>query len=245
MPDETLLAASTDGGEGIDAQAYEPSAAPTIGGVLDGDLARASVFLDFDGTVMLADTGVHVLERLGSDEWRAISEAYGRDEIGSRECLLDEWDLLPNDEARVRAVVDEVPLDPGARPLVEALRAAGADVTIVSDGFGIRVDEIAAELGVAALSNRVDWRAGRLEFPHEDRCCPCSTCGTCKQAPIKDARRRGRLTVLVGDGASDRKAAVLADVVFAKGALARWCEVADVAHQRFERLADVQQALGL
>jgi 2,3-diketo-5-methylthio-1-phosphopentane phosphatase len=209
------------------------------------DLARASVFLDFDGTVTLADTGVHVLERLAPDEWRAISAAYGRDEIGSRECLLDEWALLPEDEDRVCAVVDEVPIDPGARPLVEALHAAGADVTIVSDGFGIRVAEVAGQLGVPALSNRVDWRTGRLEFPHEDRCCPCSTCGTCKQAPIKDARRRGRITVLVGDGTSDRKAALLADVVFAKGALARWCELADVAHQPFERLADVQHALGL
>jgi HAD superfamily phosphoserine phosphatase-like hydrolase len=209
------------------------------------DLSRASVFLDFDGTVTLADTGVHALERLASDEWREISAAYGRDEIGSRECLLDEWALLPNDEDRVRAVVDEVPIDPGARSLVEALHAAGADVTIVSDGFGIRVDDVAADLGVRALSNRVDWRTGRLEFPHEDRRCPCSTCGTCKQAPIKDARRGGRLTVLVGDGTSDRKAALLADAVFAKGALARWCELADVAHQRFERLADVQHALGL
>jgi 2,3-diketo-5-methylthio-1-phosphopentane phosphatase len=209
------------------------------------DLSRTSVFLDFDGTVTVEDTGVHVLERLATGDWREISEAYGRGEIGSRECVLDEWELLPCDEARLRAVVAEVPLDPGVHPLVAALHAAGADVTIVSDGFGIRVDEVAAELGVTALCNRVDWTSGRLEFPHEDRCCACSTCGTCKQAPIKDARRRGRRTVLVGDGTSDRKAAVLADIVFAKGALARWCEISDVAHQRFERLADVQHALGL
>ena len=209
------------------------------------DLSRTSVFLDFDGTITEADTGVYLLERLAPPGWRKIGDAYGRGEIGSRECLLDEWDLLPADEARLRAVVAEVPLDPGARPLVAALRSAGADVTIVSDGFGIRVDEVAADLGVAVISNRVDWEAGRLEFPHEDRCCPCSTCGTCKQAPIKDARHRGQRTVLVGDGTSDRKAALLADLVFAKGALATWCERAGVTHRRFERLADVQRALGL
>jgi HAD superfamily phosphoserine phosphatase-like hydrolase len=209
------------------------------------DLSRTSVFLDFDGTVTVEDTGIHALERCATGAWREIGEAYGRGEIGSRECLLDEWALLPDDEARLRAVVAEVPIDPGVHGLVAALHAAGADVTIVSDGFGIGVDEIAAELGVAALSNRVDWETGRLEFPHEDRCCPCSTCGTCKQAPLKDARRRGRHTVLVGDGTSDRKAALLADVVFAKGALARWCETCDVAHHRFDRLADVQHALGL
>jgi 2-hydroxy-3-keto-5-methylthiopentenyl-1-phosphate phosphatase len=212
---------------------------------VDVDLAAASVFLDFDGTVTQDDTGVHVLSRLAPPEWRAISEAYRRGEIGSRECLLDEWDLVPKEAALVAAVVDEVPLDPGARPLVDALRAAGAEVTIVSDGFGIRVREIAAELGAGVLSNTVDWETGRLEFPHEDRCCPCSTCGTCKQAPIKDARHRGRVTILVGDGTSDRKAALLADLVFAKGDLAWWCAQADVCHERFDVLADVQAALGV
>jgi 2,3-diketo-5-methylthio-1-phosphopentane phosphatase len=211
----------------------------------DVDLVHASVFLDFDGTITEADTGVHVLGRLAPPWWRSISDAYGRGEIGSRECLLDEWELLPKDERRLRAAIDEVPLDPGVRPLVDALRRSGAEVTVVSDGFGIRVHEVAAELGVGVLSNTVDWATGRLEFPHEDRCCPCSTCGTCKQAPIKDARHRGRATVLVGDGISDRKAALLADVVFAKGALADWCELNGVEHRRFAVLADVQAALGI
>ena len=209
------------------------------------DLSDTSVFLDFDGTITSVDTGVHALERLAPPEWRDISDAYRRGEIGSRECLLDEWELLPNDQERLLAVVDEVPLDPGAERLVHALQGAGADVVIVSDGFGIRVDEVGRRLGVRVLSNTVDWATGRLEFPHEDRCCPCSTCGTCKQAPIKDARHRGRRTVLVGDGASDRKATLLADVVFAKGALADWCEQMGVAHHRFDGLVDVQRALGL
>jgi 2-hydroxy-3-keto-5-methylthiopentenyl-1-phosphate phosphatase len=65
----------------------------------------------------------------------------------------------------------------------------------------------------------------------------------CKQAPIKDARHAGRTTVLVGDGTSDRKAALLADVVFAKGRLAEWCELFDVPHHRFRTLADVDTAL--
>ena len=77
-----------------------------------------------------------------------------------------------------------------------------------------------APLGLDVLTNAVDFTTRELLFPHEDRCCPCSSCGVCKQAPIKDAQYRGQTTVLIGDGASDRKAALLADVVFAKDALA-------------------------
>lgn len=128
------------------------------------DLTTTSVFLDFDGTITLVDSGVHLLERLAPPEWRAVDAEY-RGEIGDHVCLLDEWDLLPHDEARLRATVREVAVDPGAAPLVAALRAAGAEVMIVSDGFGFYATEVAATLGVPVLTNAVDWSSGRLEFP--------------------------------------------------------------------------------
>ena len=207
------------------------------------DLSVTSVFLDFDGTISQADVGVHLLERLGRPGWREIDAEYDAGEIGSRVCLLDEWDLLPRDADLLRRVAAEVPLDPDLEPLVAGLRAAGAEVTVVSDGFGFYAAEECAHLGIPVLTNAVDWASGRLEFPNEDRCCACSSCGTCKQAPIKDARHRGRATVMVGDGTSDRKAALLADVVFAKGPLARWCATSGVAFVPFETLADVRATL--
>ena len=207
------------------------------------DLTRTSVFLDFDGTVTSVDTGVHLLERLAPPEWREVDAEYLRGEIGSRVCLLDEWDLLPHDEARLRAELSDVALDPDAGALIADLRAAGAEVLVVSDGFGFFATDVAAALGVPILTNTVDWTTGRLEFPHEDRCCACSSCGVCKQAPIKDAKYQGRSTVLVGDGASDYKAALLADVVFAKGTLAEWCARQGVPFTPFTTLADVRVAL--
>jgi len=207
------------------------------------ELANASVFLDFDGTITTHDVGVHLLERVGAPEWRTVSEQYARGEIGSRECSIEEWALIRGDEATVRAVASEVAVDPGFEPLVAELRAAGAEVTVVSDGFGFYVDAVCAPLQLPVLTNNIDFATGEMVFPHEDRCCPCSTCGVCKQAPIKDAKHRGRDTVLVGDGISDRKAALLADVVFAKGSLAAWCAGAGVAYVPFTTLDDVRDAL--
>ncbi len=206
-------------------------------------LAETSVFLDFDGTISRSDVGVHLLERLGDPSWQEIGAEYDSGEIGSRVCLLDEWDLLPHDADLLRRVAAEVPLDPDLDALVAGLRDAGAEVCVVSDGFGFYATEECARRGIPVLTNAVDWSTGKLEFPNEDRCCACSSCGTCKQAPIKDARHRGRATVMVGDGTSDLKAALLADVVFAKGALARWCSSNGVAHWPFETLADVRAAL--
>ncbi len=207
------------------------------------DLLRASVFLDFDGTITVRDVGVHILERVGTGDWREIDARYARGEIGSRECLIDEWDLVQGDEDLLREVAAEVPLDPDFEPLVRELRAAGAEVTVVSDGFGFYVHDACTAAGVDVLTNTVDFATGELEFPHEDRCCPCTSCGVCKQAPIKEARYRHRTTVLVGDGISDRKAAMLAEVVFAKGSLASWCDLSGVAYEPFTTLADVRRAL--
>jgi 2,3-diketo-5-methylthio-1-phosphopentane phosphatase len=207
------------------------------------DLSRAAVFLDYDGTISTRDTGVALLERYAPPRWREIDDEYVRGEIGSRVCLLDEWDLLPKDEAQLRAAAAEVPLDPGLDELVDALRAAGAEVAVVSDGFGFYVHERLAHLGLPIVTNDVDWSTGELEFPNADRCCACSSCGTCKQAPIKDAKHRGLTTVLVGDGASDQKAALLVDVLFAKDGLARWCDRAGVAYHPFTTLADVRTVL--
>lgn len=208
------------------------------------DLASASVFLDFDGTMTLVDSGVHLLERLSPDgAWVTVDELYGAGAIGSRECLTRQWQLLPHDEVVLRAVARDIELDPDAERLVAGLRAGGAEVTVVSDGFGFYAEEVCSRLGVPVLTNAVDWSTGTLEFPNLDRCCPCSSCGTCKQAPIKDARRRERTTVFVGDGISDRKAALLTDVLFAKDRLAEWCEFSGVDHVPFETLADVYDAL--
>jgi 2-hydroxy-3-keto-5-methylthiopentenyl-1-phosphate phosphatase len=205
-------------------------------------LAATSVFLDFDGTVTRADTGVHVLERLGRPGWIDVDADYRSGLIGSREVLSREWPLVAGGLEAARGVAREVAVDEGFLPLVDALRAVGAELMVVSDGFGFLASEVCDAAGVDVLTNRID-ESGEIVFPWQDRCCPCSTCGVCKQAPIKDARRRGRTTVLVGDGVSDRKAALLADVIYAKNDLADWCDDAGVDYRPFSGLADVQRLL--
>jgi 2-hydroxy-3-keto-5-methylthiopentenyl-1-phosphate phosphatase len=207
------------------------------------DLARTSVFFDFDGTITPVDVGVHLLDRLAGPSWQEIEERYDAGEIGSRECIVLQWEMLPRDEALLREVAREIEVDPAFGPLVDALRAAGAEVMVVSDGFGFHVVDAIAPYGVPVLTNAVDFASWEMAFPNADRCCPCSTCGTCKQAPLKDARRAGRSVVFVGDGTSDRKAGLLADVLFARGSLADWCDLTGVEYRPFASLADVHRSL--
>jgi 2,3-diketo-5-methylthio-1-phosphopentane phosphatase len=209
------------------------------------DLANATVYLDFDGTISRRDIGVVLLEQAGTPEWRDLDDQYARGEIGSRECMVRQFGMLRGDPDELLTIARSVPLDPAALPLIRALQDVGADVAVVSDGFGFYVEPLLRDAGISlpVLTNAVDWTARAMQFPNEDRCCPCSTCGTCKQAPIRDAQAQQRTTIFVGDGISDRKAALLADVLYATGRLADWCDDAGVPYTPFWELDDVARSL--
>ena len=181
------------------------------------DLSAASVFLDFDGTITCDDTGVYLLQRLAPpDRWHDLERRYIAGEIGSKACMIEEWALLPRDRARVERVVAEVALDDGFLPLVAALRGEGAEVSILSDGFGFRADQVGTDAGVPVITNAIDWASWEVRFPNEVTDCEC---------------------------ASDVKAAVVADLVFAKGDLADWCARNAIAFEPWDTLADVQRTL--
>ncbi|HVC70665.1 MAG TPA: HAD-IB family phosphatase [Acidimicrobiales bacterium] len=212
----------------------------------DLDLSSASVFLDFDGTISLGDTGVHLLNRLAGDSWRAIEELYASGEIGSRECITRQWALLATeDESRLRSVAAEIPIDDYFEPLVDALLDAGAEVSIVSDGFGFVASDVGESMGIAVKTATIDWATGAIAFPDGDETCLCARCGTCKQAPLREAAGRGRTTIFVGDGLSDQLAAPGADLLFATDQLARWCDLQNIPYRPFLSLGEVAAALGL
>jgi 2,3-diketo-5-methylthio-1-phosphopentane phosphatase len=204
------------------------------------------VFFDFDGTISTTDIGVHVLDRLADPGWRALDVAYAAGEIGSRECMTKQWACIPAhvSEEQRRAVAREVPLDPAFGPLVDALRRAGTEVAVVSDGYGYYVHELLAPWNLPIFTNDVDFVTNQVVFPHpSDACAMCAACGTCKPAFLAQASIRGRVTLFVGDGTSDRHAARVADEVFATGALARWCAEEGIAFTPFGTLDEVAAVL--
>ena len=131
----------------------------------------------------------------------------------------------------------------GSRECMTRQWALLPPVTILSDGYGFRAEQVGTAIGVPVITNRIDWLRHEVVFGELDPSCPCQRCGTCKRAPLLAAKARGRVTVLVGDGASDARAAEVADVVFAKHELITHCVEAGIAYRRFLDLADVLEGL--
>jgi phosphoserine phosphatase len=110
---------------------------------------------------------------------------------GMNDCVLDEA------ASRIR-------LTPGARQLVATMRTTGAITALVSGGFTVFADRVAAELGFDhVVANRLELAAGCIEGTVGQ---PIVTGETKQQTLLALAAELGislEQTIAVGDGAND------------------------------------------
>jgi 2-hydroxy-3-keto-5-methylthiopentenyl-1-phosphate phosphatase len=193
--------------------------------------------LDWDGTVTVRDTLWMLMGRFGD---RSVFE---RTEVGLggarsfRDVLETQMRTItaPLDEA-VAFLLDEVEVRPGFAAL--ATRFAP---TILSSSFHETIEPILAREGVSleTVANGLDPRPDGWRIRWADDA-PCPVCGDlCKRRALP----AGRPLIYVGDGYSDRCAALAADRVFARRALAEYLDSQNAAYTPFETFDDVAAAL--
>ncbi len=151
-------------------------------------------------------------------------------------------DVLPRDADLLRRDALSMPQDETFPAFVTQVRAQGAVVEIVSDGLGFYVRPNVERLGVGDLfiatnENPVENGGAGMSFPFGHP--SCFVCGTCKRERVRLHQSAGRVVVFIGDGTSDRYAAAHADMVFAKGSLARICAEQGWEFREWDRFDEV------
>jgi HAD superfamily phosphoserine phosphatase-like hydrolase len=210
----------------------------------DDDGAPVSFLVDYDGTISLVDVGDELLVRFFEDRatLAEMDRAYDEGRLGSRELMLWDLSVLPDDAELLRTTASSLPQDETFPRLVEVCRARRAELEVVSDGFGFHVEPNLARMGLDDLP--VATNETTLEVPDRGMTFPfghpeCFVCGTCKRERVRIRQRAGRVVVFVGDGTSDRFAAAHADVVFAKRALARICAAEGWAFEPWQTFDEI------
>jgi len=206
---------------------------------------KCHVFVDFDGTIALSDTTDLLLEQFADASWQEIESDWKAGKIGSRECLVRQIDLVRATPDQFDALVAKIEIDPGFPEFVALCQEQGYDVTVVSDGLDRAVGAVLARAGLDLpyFANRLEscgedrWR---LSFPHARSDCR-SLSGNCKCQFAEAAT--GMARIVVGDGRSDFCVAGRADLVLAKGALARHCQSSELPHFAFESFAEATALL--
>jgi len=207
----------------------------------------ASVLVDFDGTASSLDGFVELCRQFVGDDWeRHFERASWKGTATHRADMQRLARLLraPRDELLAFALA-HISLDPDFAPFVHWARERGVEVVVVSDGLGFYVEpllEAAGLSGLPILTNVLIEEPGGLALRHPHEHPRCRGCGTCKMRAVLDHRARGPVA-FVGDGSSDRYAALYADRVFAKDMLERICARDGVPFESWETFGDVRAAL--
>jgi 2-hydroxy-3-keto-5-methylthiopentenyl-1-phosphate phosphatase len=178
-----------------------------------------------------------------------VLQEFGRPDVFERaSSALERGEITLNEEIRQQFAVVTEPIESVVSWLLERVRlrrgfhelAAMHRPLVVTVGFRELIDPILAREGIEleVQSNSVDWTAAgwRPRFRSEE---PCPACGEpCKRSALPETE-----VVYVGDGFSDRCAALAADRVFARDGLARYLDSVGAAYEPFEDFRDVADAL--
>jgi 2-hydroxy-3-keto-5-methylthiopentenyl-1-phosphate phosphatase len=197
-----------------------------------------NVVLDWDGTVTEID-GLHmIIEEFGDrDVYAQTESALGR-AMSLHDVIAMEMGTLtlPLPDA-VEWVRRHVTVRPGFREFAETHRPV-----ILSSGFCELIQPVLEREGVEleVRANRLDVRPDGWRPVWRDEA-QCAECGeACKRGGLPN----GTPVVFIGDGYSDRCAALAADRVFARDGLARYLDEHGVAYEPFEDFHDLCAALG-
>ena len=210
------------------------------------------VFVDFDGTITRRDATDAILETFADPDWLRVEEQWRAGRISSRECLTAQMALVAASKEAIDSLLDDIEIDDGFISLLETCSAHGVPVHIVSDGFDYCIERILSRpsLNLARYLEDVETVSSHLEpdgtrwnvaFASFDSC--AHGCATCKPATMERLNRSDGRTIFVGDGLSDKYAAACADVVFAKGALAAYCEEQAISYSPYDNLAAIARWL--
>jgi 2-hydroxy-3-keto-5-methylthiopentenyl-1-phosphate phosphatase len=201
-----------------------------------------SVVIDFDGTITEDDLLDTIARDFGDPAvYQEVEDGLDAGTMPLREVITREFEPVtaPLDEV-VDWVLGQARVRAGFREFVEQAQAAGWDVHVVSSGFHELIEPVLEREGVEVElhANRVDARADgwRVEWRYPDDCDECGE--SCKRSLLPPGE-----VVYVGDGYSDRCAALASDRVFATGGLARFLDQRAVPYEPFADFRDVSAAL--
>ena len=215
-------------------------------------MKKIKFYLDFDGTITKTDVVDMMLDRYADKAWQKVEKQWQQGKIGSRECLSKQVVLLRMTPDDLTALCREVKIDEYFISFLKCLKEFQIPVRILSDGFENVIGQVLGRelkeypdllLSLSIFSNKIEWTpAGpKAVFLSEDSC--RHGCANCKPEVIKNTAWADDTIFFAGDGLSDRYAAQLANISFAKGKLLQYCIDQDLNHLPYEHFGQIEDWL--
>jgi 2-hydroxy-3-keto-5-methylthiopentenyl-1-phosphate phosphatase len=203
---------------------------------------RRSIVIDFDGTITEDDLLDEIARLFGDPAvYQEVEDGLDAGTMPLREVITREFAPVtaPLDEV-VAWVLDRVHIRRGFADFVRAAQAGGWSVHVVSSGFEELIAPVLQREGVDVElhANRVDARAAGwiVDWRYPDGCDECHE--SCKRSLLPPG-----YVIYIGDGYSDRCAALASDRVFATRSLATYLADRGAPFEPFEDFRTISETL--
>lgn len=210
-------------------------------------MKKIIVISDFDGTITKKDSLVELLNTFASPEWHKIAKLITKGRLGTRIGLRKEFALCRVTRKEfVDFLVKNIKIDPTFKNFLEFCKKNKIKFLVVSGGFTLNIDTIFKKYGIKNVlyyANIISFKNDKvkLKFPYKNK--SCRTCSLCKAPYIKKYKRAGYFSVYIGDSVTDRCPGRVADLVFAKHELAKYCKAKGIAYIPYDTFGRIKTYL--
>lgn len=204
---------------------------------------RYKLLLDFDGTITVKDTCVAMLDEFAVSSWEDLDEKWASGTLTTKECAYELFKIMKFTQGGLVDFLKTLSIDTYFDDLVMLCLQKDIETVIVSDGYDFNINNVLGantDHKIRAYSNSLsfdDKGEYVLNFPNYNH--ECGKCGTCKRNIYGKYKDDCDVIIYVGDGYSDRCVAEVADVLFAKGSLAKHCDKKEIKYNDFNSFKDV------
>ena len=210
---------------------------------------KYKIFCDFDGTITNSDVGDLFFMTFSKGKAQKTIDLWEAGKIDSREMYLQEIEMLKVTPKEFDKFLQNQTLDSTFSQFVKFCDRNNFPLTILSDGMDLYIKPILERNHLGHLSvyaNEMRWDGhNKLEliFPYFHN--SCGRCANCKGYQIRRLREIDDHIVFVGDGLSDICGIKEADTIFAKKALADYCNKSKIKYFSYRNFSDITDWLQL
>jgi len=198
---------------------------------------------DFDGTLTEKDFYKILSDTYYKEELLPLLKALKNGEMKDREYLSYVFNNVKRNEAEILEDILNITFDPFAKNFIEKVKASGGDFIVISAGTSYYIDKILDKNNIKDVdvySNKGIFKDNGLYFDlnekdefYSDRY------GIDKLIVIEKLKKNYKKVFYAGDSGPDLKAALVADVVFAKGTLVELLKKENKAFIEFNNFSEV------
>jgi 2-hydroxy-3-keto-5-methylthiopentenyl-1-phosphate phosphatase len=205
------------------------------------------VYCDFDATVTENDVWNVLFTQFGQPSAFTIWEEFNQGRLTAADCIRFACNTVHGADPKIaESLFRSQALRSGFTDFHKFCVDNKIELHIVSDGFSAYIRPILEEnnLDIPFHANNIEVTShGTLSVDFQNARESCEACGSCKCAKLLETSSDDDTIVYVGDGYSDVCPVKMADVVFARDTLLRFCSKNGIPHHPFADFFEVRDIL--